>query len=179
MSVNKYDSTTGTLTSVAASGRVWIGTKAQHDAAVQAGTMPNNCLISITDDDEDSPARLIAYDNTTSGLQAENVQDALDEVKEILDGDSTWGTNGIVHYKKVNGVVTIYTDAITSTYANWTTIGTLPEGYRPASLSGIYVNVFSNTTDGRFINLFVSNSGIVQLYSNYAGNVVPTLTYIV
>ncbi len=52
MSVNKYDSTTGTLTSLASGARTWIGTKAAYDAEKLAGTLPTNCLIVITDDEE-------------------------------------------------------------------------------------------------------------------------------
>ena len=63
MSVNKYDSTTGTLTTLATGDRTWVGTKAAYDAQKQAGTLPNDCLIVITDDEvemdtvptEDSP----------------------------------------------------------------------------------------------------------------------------
>ena len=50
MSLNKYDPNTGTLTTLANGQRIWLGTKAAHDAAVAAGTLPTNCLIAITDD---------------------------------------------------------------------------------------------------------------------------------
>ena len=54
MSVNKYDDGTGELIPLASGGRMWIGTKAAYDAATQAGTLPSNCLIAITDDSEDN-----------------------------------------------------------------------------------------------------------------------------
>lgn len=50
MSINAYNSQTGTSTVLANGQRLWMGTQSAHDAAVQAGTMPNNCLVSITDD---------------------------------------------------------------------------------------------------------------------------------
>ena len=53
MSVNRYDSTTGQLVTLAGGQRLWVGTKSAHDAAVSAGTMPNNCLVAITDDEEE------------------------------------------------------------------------------------------------------------------------------
>lgn len=53
MSVNKVDKTTGELVTLANGTRMWIGTKSAHDAAVQAGTMPNNCMVCITDDAND------------------------------------------------------------------------------------------------------------------------------
>ena len=51
MSVNKYDATTGTLTILASGSRIWTGTKAAYDAQKAAGTLPNNCIIVITDDE--------------------------------------------------------------------------------------------------------------------------------
>ena len=53
MSVNKYNDQTGELITLANGSRTWIGTKAAHDAAKQAGTLPNNCLVAITDDEDD------------------------------------------------------------------------------------------------------------------------------
>jgi microcystin-dependent protein len=50
MSVNKVDKTTGELVTLANGTRMWIGTKTAHDLAVQQGTMPNNCMVCITDD---------------------------------------------------------------------------------------------------------------------------------
>ena len=53
MSVNKRDSTTGELVTLASGTRMWVGTKTAHDLAVQQGTMPNNCMVCITDDAND------------------------------------------------------------------------------------------------------------------------------
>ena len=53
MSVNRYDSISGTLTSLATGSRTWVGTREAYDQAKQAGTLPNNCLIAITDDEKD------------------------------------------------------------------------------------------------------------------------------
>ena len=50
MSVNKVNKTTGELVTLANGTRMWIGTKSAHDIAVQQGTMPNNCMVCITDD---------------------------------------------------------------------------------------------------------------------------------
>jgi len=55
LSVNVYDKTTGTLTALASSGqRTWVGTEIQYKAAQQAGTLPNNAIICITDDEVDT-----------------------------------------------------------------------------------------------------------------------------
>lgn len=50
MSTNLVDKDTGELVTLANGTRVWIGTKTAHDLAVQQGTMPNNCMVCITDD---------------------------------------------------------------------------------------------------------------------------------
>ena len=53
MSVNIYDKDAGTLTALASGQRTWVGTRAAYDTAKQAGTLPTNALICITDDEED------------------------------------------------------------------------------------------------------------------------------
>jgi len=53
MSVNIYDSQTGTLTGVASGQRTWVGTKTAYKSAKQAGELPNNAVIYITDDEQD------------------------------------------------------------------------------------------------------------------------------
>ena len=51
MSINKYNSTTGLLEPVTGS-RMWVGTKAEMQAAKTAGTLPRDAVIYITDDEE-------------------------------------------------------------------------------------------------------------------------------
>jgi hypothetical protein len=51
MSVNVYNSEKG-LVPIANGARTWIGTKAQYENAKALHTLPNNCLIAITDDEQ-------------------------------------------------------------------------------------------------------------------------------
>ena len=51
MSVNKYIN--GELITLANGSRTWIGSKEAYNAAKQAGTLPTDCLIAITDDEND------------------------------------------------------------------------------------------------------------------------------
>lgn len=51
MSVNKYTTASG-LQTLANGSRTWIGTKAAYEAEQQAGTLPTDAIICITDDDE-------------------------------------------------------------------------------------------------------------------------------
>lgn len=75
MSVNKYNASTGELTNLASGSRIWAGSKAAYDAQKQAGTLPNNCIICITDDEEELAQEVIKDDPraVTSGA----VYDAL------------------------------------------------------------------------------------------------------
>ena len=68
MSVNKYNKDTGTIQTLASGTRMWVGTKTAHDLAVQQGTMPNNCMVCITDDYQDANPLgiIIAYGGTTA-----------------------------------------------------------------------------------------------------------------
>lgn len=50
MSINRYDSITGELVTLASGQRIWVGTKIAHDSAVTNNKIPNNCLVCITDD---------------------------------------------------------------------------------------------------------------------------------
>ena len=50
MSVNRYDATQGELVTLANGTRMWVGTQSAHDIAVANHTMPNNCMVCITDD---------------------------------------------------------------------------------------------------------------------------------
>ncbi len=63
MSVNKYNATTGELENIASGQRTVIYTKAAYDAAKQAGTLPTNCMVVITDDiSEDIEKQISASD---------------------------------------------------------------------------------------------------------------------
>ena len=59
MSVNRYDASTGELTNIASGQRTWVGTQEAYKTAKQAGTLPNNAIIAITDDEQDGLDALI------------------------------------------------------------------------------------------------------------------------
>ena len=66
-SINKVDKTTGELVTLASGQRMWVGTQSAHDSAVSAGTMPNNCMVCITDD-YDTAQDFIIQSYTASNL---------------------------------------------------------------------------------------------------------------
>ena len=71
MSVNYVDKTTGELVTLANGTRMWIGTQSAHDLAVQQGTMPNNCMVCITDDYFQAP-NLPVYVKTVTGTTTQS-----------------------------------------------------------------------------------------------------------
>ena len=66
MSLNTVNKETGELITTANGTRIWCGTKTAHDLAVQQGTMPNNCMVCITDDYFQAP-NLPVYVKTVTG----------------------------------------------------------------------------------------------------------------
>lgn len=110
MSLNTYDSSSGTLTNIASGSRIWTGTKEEWAALVQAGTAPRNVLVAITDDEEHASADEISYDNTESGLTAEDTQGAIDEIVAGLP-ELESDTNSVVSIVSTYGTLknaTIY-----------------------------------------------------------------------
>lgn len=67
MSRNIVDKDTGELIVTASGTRVWIGTKSAHDLAVQQSTMPNNCMVCITDDAPGDEAWQYSTEETRTG----------------------------------------------------------------------------------------------------------------
>ena len=69
MSVNKYTTASG-LQTLANGSRIWIGTKEAYEAEQQAGTLPDDCLIAITNDDDEYKTDTVAANDdrvVTSG----------------------------------------------------------------------------------------------------------------
>ena len=62
MSVNIYKDSSG-LQTLANGSRLWVGTKDAYNAAKQAGTLPNDILIAITDDEDDTITNLVTQDD--------------------------------------------------------------------------------------------------------------------
>lgn len=81
MSLNTYDSSSGTLTNIASSSRIWTGTKAEWNALVQAGTAPRNVLVAITDD-EQAPSSTVE-EGDENAVQGGAVYDFFNNRKEV------------------------------------------------------------------------------------------------
>ena len=110
----------GTLDPIAGNGilNTFTGTTAEVQAAMQSGAITEGMVVYITDDGSNESAENIGYDNTESQLEADNVQDAIDEINTALtdsigsSGDTfQFGTDGSGNYgyvKKVGGADTFF-----------------------------------------------------------------------
>lgn len=67
MSTNIVNKDTGELVALANGTRMWIGTQSAHDLAVQLHTMPNNCMVCITDDAAGDEAWQYSTSETRTG----------------------------------------------------------------------------------------------------------------
>lgn len=75
-------------------------------------------------------AAQISYDNTSSGLTADDVQEAIDELATPSIGAWT-ELNGNVSYIRSGNVVSVRAIGESTAYATYTSLGILPEAIRP------------------------------------------------
>lgn len=122
--------------------------KATAQIAIGATIVPNTNCTGVTVMDElknVSPtpgavtAEDVSYDNTTSGLTADDVQEAIDEVVSRLPSAGSWtsltSSNGAVEYKKEGNVVTLSFN-VNGSVASYATLATLPAEIRPHVQTG-------------------------------------------
>lgn len=114
-----------------------------------------------------SIASKITYDNTTSGLEADNVQDAIDEVKSDVDPlynvvstTLTYPSGLDVIYSRVGKLVIVSLGGNLINYriesADWNILGDIPVGYRPAAYAHTYA-IYESTLN-KMIRFAFGNS---------------------
>lgn len=111
MSTNLIDKQTGELITLASGTRMWIGTKSAHDSAVQLGTMPNNCMVCITDD---FPTE---WEEVPITIQPNTNQFEIIELKVYKKGDVV-SVSGVVMVKSQMESITIATGMPESNIGN-------------------------------------------------------------
>lgn len=115
-----------------------------------------------------SSAEDVSYDNTTSGLEADNVQDAIDEVNAGVDAldydasDSVTVFGGLTaNFTRKGNVCSVSfvgnpTEAVT--LSGWTKIVDIPEGFRPKLQStGYAIDVQAKPYKMAWLMLFPSS----------------------
>ena len=119
-----------------------------------------------------SDAEDINYDNTTSGMTADNVQGAVDELKSNLI-DSDWqDIASYYQYRKLNGVVYVRKKNTTqvSITSSFTTLFTLPDGFRPTNSNGSFVYSVPAMAQAQGIQIKVLDTGEVQAAAQFGSN---------
>ena len=163
MSVNAYNSSTGVTTVLANGQRLWLGSKAAHDAAVSAGTIPNNCLIAITDD---------GYEGDIAPVDIKN---------GINSTYASWNNYASAKAMVKNGVLYIsYTNMNLIADAGWITVIDLssfdlgdiePQWGEVETPCGVMVG-YSGTNQGKSNTLHYkwdsTNGGRLRIYSPIA-----------
>lgn len=113
------------------------------------------------------PADKVSYDNTTSGLEAENVQDAIDEIEELTAPSNvpitlingSFNSNRLVRMGKT--VLGTINTAGCSTTGEFVTVGTLdnPKDFPKEQARGISCN--PNYTTSNWFN--ITSNGELQI----------------
>ena len=119
MSINKYNSQTGDLVNLASGSRMWIGSKQAHDNAKQAGTLPNNCLIAITDDSEDNNY------STDEKLTGKYWIDGKPIYRKVIDFGPlpNTTTKGVAHgISNLSQIITLYGISYSPMNSSWYTV---------------------------------------------------------
>lgn len=112
--------------------------------------------------------------DTTLALQTteQNVLPAINELKSNLT-DSGWQTIATYYeYRKLNGVVYVRKKDTTqvSITATFTTIFTLPEGFRPTNSNGSFVYSVPAMAQAQGIQIKVLDTGAVQAAAQFGSN---------
>lgn len=143
MSTNAVNKTTGELVTLANGTRMWIGTKLAHDLAVQQGTMPNNCMVCITDD--------YSQDNT-----------------DWIDGTNCKAKKvcGVVY-------IQFYKESLTTISSTWTTIATIPAQFcvSDATFTDVNFVAIDNEHDVPISARLYKSTGEIKVIRNpYSGS---------
>ena len=104
----------------------------------------------------------IAYDNTTSGLNATKVQGAVDELNNKFEQMFK-----VVTYNLGDVSITFAANSTVNITANQLHIST-PEGYSPVAIAGYYTG--NNSTVPRAISPFSTGTASVGVWRNFSAN---------
>ena len=155
-------------------------TQAEYDALPDS-KLTNGVEYRITDTNPPVPtAKDMAYDNSESSLDAETVQDAIDEIQNDVNSlnnsltsvngtaSITGGTFGRVRLKRSGNVVS-YSGFFQATSTN--VIITLPEGFRPKDEIAAMFFFSDNDVITAGVNLdgqLALNNATVNKYYNFS-----------
>ena len=166
MSVNKYNSQTGELTTIASGQRTWIGTKEAYEQQKQAGTLPTDCLICITNDEDDTIAEVVTENDpraVTSGavfdlVQETNVHSGDTQKFKIMKGQAAKNYSSLIllgYVGNIGSVAYLYKwNNGTSSFIDLATGTPVSGQYAPTIDYNSSTGVLTITSTGSGINLY-------------------------
>lgn len=153
-----------------------IGAKIAEDLTFSNLQTAHKTLVEAINDaatGSGGTAQGVTYDNTDSGLAAENVKDAIDEVvsdmttktditSSVQFTEDITGTNTRVYAK--NGIVFIFYQGESKTHSANDLLFTLPSGYRPSDL--IYNDMVINNTGYGNVSIKTNGECLIAQVAN-------------
>lgn len=124
----------------------------------------------------------LSYDNTSSGLVSNNVQNAIDELDDKIGTLPEYTpTYDGVFYRKYGRIVEVHIETTEKEIGNTpTNISSLPEGYRPNVAVLCYsCNANSSTTTPVVININTDGSITAATYASHSAYLFAHVTYFV
>ena len=172
MSVNKYNSTTGELENIASGQRTWVGTKAAYDAAKSAGNLPNNALICITDDEDDTITDAVT-DGDSRAVTSNAVFDALEGKANMLRTSISNGQTLKVQFTTYAPYLIGVIGQNGGVFALWAGVG-----YGETSVRHALTKIVDGGSSGVFTVTQGTNFGYgVTISTTYAGG--PTIIEVI
>lgn len=159
MSVNKRDSTTGELVTLASGTRMWVGTKSAHDIAVANGTMPNNVMVCITDD---YPTKDGLFDNSEFTFNT-----------TVVGESFTTPVQQFMRVARSGNLVIVELSHLTFTLANTLTQDTILCSGLPKPLGNTFATILfldTNTITDMFVRNH-NNTGELMLSPGHPGTI--------
>lgn len=147
-------------------------TQAQYDALPEASKLAEK-LYLITDGDSGWEAESVEYDNTTSGLTADNVQDAIDElsgaVDEIVETTIPESFSKILKLVASSNYTIPKTDPSGAVNITASNLGlSTPTGYTPIAIASLYCS--SNNFVFRSLNALATGSASFCVLRNVSSS---------
>ena len=105
---------------------------------------------------------------STSLSEAIGITSGRDSTNPLaVDSTSSSGTYGVLNARRIAGMVFVWFNGTSASYTagQWTTVGTLPEGYRPVDrINGMGVNNASSTAGNAPLMYRIETSGAVMVW---------------
>jgi len=115
---------------------------------------------------------------STSLSEAMGITSGRDSTNPLaVDSTSSSGTYGVLNARRIAGMVFVWFNGTSASYTagQWTTVGTLPEGYRPVDrINGMGVNNASSTAGNAPLMYRIETSGAVMVWV-YSGTIAQAM----